>query len=75
MRLAADRCATRSSPVGTWRSIGYRDGVPVRVIRRVSSDNDYEYLYEGLYYVVDIRYGPSHDGPKVYQFRLRRARA
>jgi hypothetical protein len=49
--------------------------VPVRVIRKVPADRDYEYLYEGLYHVVDTHYGPSRDGPKVYRFRLRRISA
>lgn len=50
----------------------FREGLPVRVIRRVSTDYDYDYVYEGLYYVVDFTYAPSKDGPKVYRFRLRR---
>ena len=50
----------------------YRAGLPVRVIRRVSTGTDYEYVYEGLYHVVDTHYGPSRDGPKVHRFRLRR---
>ncbi len=50
----------------------YRAGLPVRVIRRVSVGNDYEFVYKGLYHVVDIHYGPSRDGPKVYRFRLHR---
>lgn len=50
----------------------YRSGLPVRVIRRVPVGNDYEYVYEGLYHVVDRHYGPGRDGPKVYRFRLRR---
>jgi hypothetical protein len=51
----------------------YRAGLPVRVIRKVRADNDYEYVYEGIYHVVDTHYGPSSDGPKVYRFRLRRS--
>lgn len=50
----------------------YRAGLPVRVIRRVPSGDDYEYLYEGLYHVVDRVFVPSRDGPNVYRFRLRR---
>jgi SAD/SRA domain len=50
----------------------YRAGLPVRVIRRVSTGTDYEYVYEGLYHVVDTHYGPGCDGPKVHRFRLRR---
>jgi hypothetical protein len=50
----------------------YRAGLPVRVIRRIPSGNDYEYVYEGLYHVVDTHYGPSRDGPRVYRFRLHR---
>jgi SAD/SRA domain len=53
----------------------YRAGVPVRVIRKVPAGSDYEYLYEGLYHVVDTHHGPSRDGPKVYRFRLRRTSA
>ncbi len=52
----------------------YRAGLPVRVIRRISSGEDYEYRYEGLYHVVDRRYVPGRDGPRVYRFQLRRAR-
>lgn len=51
----------------------YSAGLPVRVIRRVAAGEDYEYVYEGLYYVVDSRYLPGRDGPKVYRFQLRRA--
>lgn len=51
----------------------YRAGLPVRVIRRVAAGDDYEYVYEGLYHVVDRRFGPGRDGPSVYRFRLRRA--
>lgn len=50
----------------------YRAGLPVRVIRRVPAGDDYEYVYEGLYHVVDRVFAPSRDGPKVYRFRLRR---
>lgn len=52
----------------------YLAGLPVRVIRKVPVGNDYEYVYEGLYHVVDQRLVPSRDGPRVYRFRLRRAR-
>jgi hypothetical protein len=51
----------------------YRAGLPVRVIRRIPTGEGYEYLYEGLYHVVDRHFGPSRDGPSVYRFRLRRA--
>jgi hypothetical protein len=51
----------------------YRAGLPVRVIRRISTGEDYEYRYEGLYHVVDSRYVPGRDGPKVYRFQLRAA--
>lgn len=50
----------------------YRAGLPVRVIRRVPAGNDYEYVYEGTYHVVDRVLVPSRDGPRVYRFRLRR---
>lgn len=50
----------------------YRAGLPVRVIRRVPAGNDYEYVYEGTYHVVDRVFVASRDGPKVYRFRLRR---
>jgi hypothetical protein len=50
-----------------------RDGLPVRVIRRVESGIDYAYQYEGLFHVVDHTYAPSKDGPRVYRFQLRRA--
>jgi putative restriction endonuclease len=49
----------------------YRAGLPVRVIRKVATERDYEYMYEGLYHVVDMHFGPSRDGPKVYRFQLR----
>jgi hypothetical protein len=50
----------------------FREGLPVRVIRRIARGNDHEYVYEGLYHVVDYTFGPSKDGPKVYRFRLSR---
>jgi hypothetical protein len=50
-----------------------REGLPVRVIRKVERDGDFEYLYEGLFNVVDHTYQPGRDGPKVYRFQLRRA--
>lgn len=51
----------------------YRAGLPVRVIRKVPTGNDYDYVYEGIYHVVDVHYGPSRDGPRVYRFQFRRA--
>ena len=48
-----------------------RDGLPVRVIRRVGTGADYAYQYEGLYHVVDHTFGPSKDGPRVFRFQLR----
>ncbi|MBO0706718.1 MAG: YDG/SRA domain-containing protein [Candidatus Dormibacteraeota bacterium] len=51
-----------------------RDGLPVRVTRRVlRPDGDHEFVYEGLFHVVDFSYSPGRDGPKVYRFQLRRA--
>ena len=51
-----------------------RTGLPVRVIRKVvGQDGDYDFVYEGLFHVVDHMFSPGRDGPKVYRFRLRRA--
>jgi hypothetical protein len=50
----------------------FHEGLPVRVIRRSQGDGDYEFVYEGIYYVVDYTYGPGGHGPKVYRFLLRR---
>jgi hypothetical protein len=51
-----------------------RTGLPVRVIRKVERDDgDYDFMYEGLFHVVDQIFSPGRDGPKVYRFRLRRA--
>lgn len=51
-----------------------RDGLPVRVIRRrAAPGGDYEFVYEGLYHVVDYTYAPGRDGPKVYRFQLRQS--
>lgn len=47
-------------------------GLPVRVVRRVETGDNFEYTYEGLYDVVDFKFEPSRDGPKVYRFLLRR---
>jgi hypothetical protein len=52
------------------RSIDSRK--PVRVIRKVEDARDFEYVYEGLYEVAEMRYEPSTDGPKIYRFLLRR---
>jgi len=50
-----------------------RTGLPVRVIRKVvRRDGDYDFVYEGLFHVVDQMFSPGRDGPKVYRFRLRR---
>ena len=50
-----------------------REGLPVRVVRKVvRPDGDYDFLYEGLFHVVDHMYIPGRDGPKVYRFKLRR---
>lgn len=49
-----------------------REGLPIRVIRKIGRGSDFEYLYEGLYYVVDHTYQPGRDGPKVFRFQLRR---
>lgn len=51
-----------------------REGLPVRVVRKVfRPDGDYEFVYEGLFHVVDFTYSPGRAGPKVYRFQLRRA--
>ena len=51
-----------------------RTGLPVRVIRKVTrQDGDYDFVYEGLFHVVDHMFSPGREGPKVYRFRLRRA--
>jgi SAD/SRA domain len=53
-----------------------RTGLPVRVIRKVvRPDGDYDFMYEGLFHVVDHMFSPGRDGPKVYRFSLRRASA
>ncbi len=53
-----------------------RDGLPVRAIRKVVREGgDYEFLYEGLFHVIDHMYSPGRDGPKVYRFRLRPVRS
>jgi len=49
-----------------------REGLPVRVIRKIESAGDFEYVYEGVYHVVDYTYQPGRDGPKVFRFQLRR---
>jgi len=50
-----------------------REGLPVRVVRKVvRPDGDYDFVYEGLFHVVDHMYSPGRDGPKVYRFKLRR---
>jgi hypothetical protein len=51
----------------------HRAGLPIRVIRKVVVEGDYEYLYEGLYHVVDWHERRSMEGPKVFRFQLRRA--
>jgi len=50
-----------------------REGLPVRVVRKVvRPDGDYDFVYEGLFHVVDHMDSPGRDGPKVYRFKLRR---
>ena len=50
-----------------------REGLPVRVVRKVRRpDRNYEFVYEGLFHVVDVMYGPGREGAKVYRFQLRR---
>lgn len=50
-----------------------REGLPVRVVRKVArSDGDYDFVYEGLFHVVDHMYSPGRNGPKVHRFKLRR---
>jgi hypothetical protein len=46
--------------------------LPVRVIRQVETGDDFDYVYEGLYQVIESRFEPSRDGPKIYRFLLRR---
>jgi hypothetical protein len=46
--------------------------LPLRVVRQVEKGEDFEYVYEGLYMVVDWRFEPGKDGPKVHRFLLRR---
>ncbi|GAA3954582.1 YDG/SRA domain-containing protein [Hymenobacter algoricola] len=47
-------------------------GWPVRVLRKVTDEVRGEvYRYEGLYTVVDSRYGPGKSGFKVWLFLLR----
>jgi hypothetical protein len=51
-----------------------RKGLPIRVVRKlVRPDRDHEFMYEGLFHVVDFMYGPWRDGLRVYRFQLRRA--
>jgi putative restriction endonuclease len=50
-----------------------REGLPVRVIRKVEASEDFEYRYEGVYHVIDYTYQPGRDGPKVFRFQLRQA--
>jgi hypothetical protein len=53
-----------------------RTGLPVRVIRKVvRRDGDYDFVFEGLFHVVDHMFSPGRDGPKVYRFKLRRSSA
>ena len=51
----------------------FHEGLPVRVIRRSERGGDYEFVYEGVYYVVDYTYGPGRHGPMVYRFLLKKA--
>ncbi len=50
----------------------HKQGLPVRVIRKVDDGGAEVFVYEGLYDVVDYVYEPSRDGPKVFRFYLRR---
>jgi hypothetical protein len=45
--------------------------LPVRVIRQVVTHDGFEYVYEGVYSVLDSRFEPGRDGPRVYRFLLR----
>jgi hypothetical protein len=45
--------------------------LPVRVIRQVKTGKDFEYVYEGLFKVIESRFEPGRDGPKIYRFLLR----
>jgi len=45
--------------------------LPVRVVRQVETHDSFEYVYEGLYQVVDSRLEAGRDGPHVYRFLLR----
>jgi putative restriction endonuclease len=49
-----------------------REGLPVRVIRKVEMAGDFEYVYEGVYHVVDQTFQSGRDGPKVFRFQLQR---
>jgi [histone H3]-lysine9 N-trimethyltransferase EHMT len=46
--------------------------LPVRVARKVPKGNDFEYVYEGLYRVIESRFEAGLHGVKVYRFLLRR---
>jgi euchromatic histone-lysine N-methyltransferase len=46
--------------------------LPLRVVRQIEKGDDFEYVYEGLYRVVESRFEPGRDGPKIYRFLLRR---
>ena len=46
--------------------------LPVRVIRQVEKGDNFDYVYEGLYRVIESRFEPGRDGPKIYRFLLRR---
>lgn len=51
-----------------------REGLPVRVVRKVARwDGDHEFVYEGLFHIVDFTYARGREGWKVYRFQLRRA--
>lgn len=51
-----------------------REGLPVRVVRKLTRpDRDYEFVYEGLFHVVDFTYSLGRGGRRVYRSQLRRA--
>lgn len=48
------------------------EGFPVRVTRGAQVENGPEqgYRYDGLYRVIDARFEPSTDGPKIWRFEM-----
>lgn len=51
----------------------FEKSLPLRVIRQIETGEDFEYVYEGLYLVVEARFESGKDGPKIYRFLLKRA--